>query len=79
MKKPTTFSLAVVFLISAVTLNLLLLFMILLWYDSRGGAYAHPTLILILKIKKFSVIVRLFIFFLFGIIPAHLLSDYIIT
>ena len=69
MKKPITFSFAVVFLISAVTLNFLLFFISILWYDSRRGAYAHSTVTLISKIKQFSVIVKLFIFFLFGLIP----------
>lgn len=66
IKKPITFSFTVVFLISAVILNRLLLFIILLWYDSRRGAYAHSTSSFIWKIKKFNVIVKLFIFFLFG-------------
>ena len=69
-KKPITFSFVVVFLIFAVILNRLLLFIIPLWYDPRRGAHAHSTLIFNWKIKKFSVIVKLFIFFLFGLVPS---------
>ena len=76
VKKPITFSFAVVFSIFAVILNLLLLFIIHLWYDFRRGAYAHSTMNFTLRMKRFNVIVKLFVFFLFGLILFDCLRAY---